>query len=303
MQGRIRSKRLSKIVKILFIIVIAAVLFFIMEIYRELHTFQVTEHVLEVPEEKGLTEDRTVIFLSDMHNHVYGENNEKLLQAVKDADPTLILIGGDMLVGRAGRSYDAALEFVAKLPDICPVYYANGNHEQRMKEEPEEYSDPTYREYKKRLEKAGVHFLENETEELLLGNMPVTITGLEIPKKCYTKFRKVPLCKEEMEELAGESDPSVYQILLAHNPTYVKEYKQWGADLILSGHLHGGMVRLPGIGGVVAPNFMFFPKYSGDIYREKDATIVVSRGLGTHTINVRLFNPAEVVVLHFTCTK
>lgn len=289
--------------KIIVITGIVLAVLLVGEIYRELHTFQVKEYMVNVPESKRLAEDQKVIFLSDMHNHVYGKDNETLLQAVKDAKPALILIGGDMLVGKPGRPYDTALEFVTKLADICPVYYANGNHEQRMKEEPEEYCDPTYKEYKAVLEKAGVHFLENETEEFLLGNMPVKVTGLEIPRKCYTKFHKVPLKADEIEVLAGKSDPSVYQILLAHNPTYVKEYKEWGADLILSGHLHGGMVRLPVIGGVVAPNFMFFPKYSGDIYREKDATVVVSKGLGTHTINIRLFNPAEVVVLHFTCTK
>lgn len=303
MQGRIRSKRLSNIVKVLLIIVIVAAVLVIREIYRELHTFQVTEYAVEVPEKKGLIKDQRVVFLSDMHNHVYGGDNEALLQEVRDAEPSLILVGGDMLVGKEGRSYENALDFVSKLVDVCPVYYANGNHEQRMKEKPDEYREPSYRDYRAMLQRSGVHFLENETAQISLGGMPVKITGLEIPRKCYTKFRKVPLKTDEIEKLAGAADPSVYQILLAHNPAYVKEYKEWGADLILSGHLHGGMVRLPVLGGVVAPNFMFFPKYSGDIYRDEEATVVVSKGLGTHTINVRLFNPAEVVVLHFTCAK
>ena len=98
--------------------------------------------------------------------------------------------------------------------------------------------------------------------------------------------------KERIGEPAGG-----YQILLAHNPAYVPVYKEWGADLILSGHLHGGVMRIPGIGGVIGPDFTIFPKYSGDIYREGDATIVVSKGLGVHSIPVRLFNPAELIVL------
>lgn len=291
------------ILKILIITAIILGLLVFGEIYRELHTFQVTDYYVETSKMEGLEEDKNIVFLSDMHNHVYGENNEKLVKAVKDARPDLILIGGDMLVGKNGRSYDVAVDFVKELINICPVYYANGNHEQRMKEDPETYCEPTYEKYKAQLEKSGIHFLENETADILLDNMPVKITGLEIPEKCYKKFRKVPPSMEEMHERIGESDSPAYQILLAHNPSYIKEYKKWGADLILSGHLHGGMVRLPVIGGVVAPNFMFFPKYSGEMYKDKDATVVVSKGLGTHTINIRLFNPAEVVVLHFTCTK
>ena len=85
---------------------------------------------------------------------------------------------------------------------------------------------------------------------------------------------------------------------MAHNPSYVKEYVEWGADLILCGHLHGGIVRIPGLTGLITPALEWFPKYSGDLYYEGDKVIVVSKGLGTHTINLRFLNPAEVVVLH-----
>ena len=102
--------------------------------------------------------------------------------------------------------------------------------------------------------------------------------------------------EEEIESRVGAADSS-YQILLAHNPAYVEAYRKWGADLILSGHLHGGIVRIPGIGGVIAPDLTLFPKYSGDIYRKEDATVVVSKGLGAHSVPIRLLNPAEMVVL------
>jgi predicted MPP superfamily phosphohydrolase len=78
----------------------------------------------------------------------------------------------------------------------------------------------------------------------------------------------------------------------------MKNYVEWGADLVLSGHLHGGIVRIPGLVGAISPSFEIFPKYSGDLYYEEDTAIVVSKGLGTHTINIRLFNSAEVVVIH-----
>ena len=100
-----------------------------------------------------------------------------------------------------------------------------------------------------------------------------------------------------IKERIGNRDPEAFQVLLAHNPSYMKEYLAWGADLILSGHLHGGMVRIPRIGGVIGPDFVLFPKYSGEMRRVGGQTVIVSKGLGTHTIHIRLFNPAEIVVL------
>ncbi len=123
------------------------------------------------------------------------------------------------------------------------------------------------------------------------------ITGLEIPLECYSHFKRVPMPEGTMEERIGKAKKEDYEILMAHNPAYMKEYLAWGADLVLSGHLHGGIVRFPGGVGAISPAFSLFPKYSGDHYREGSKDIVVSKGLGVHTICVRLFNPAEVVVL------
>lgn len=125
----------------------------------------------------------------------------------------------------------------------------------------------------------------------------VRLTGLEIPLECYTHLKRRKMPEGIIKERIGNRDPEAFQVLLAHNPSYMKEYLAWGADLILSGHLHGGMVRIPGIGGVIGPDFVLFPKYSGEMRRVGDQTVIVSKGLGTHTIHIRLFNPAEVVVL------
>ncbi len=291
------------------------------EIIRELRSFRVTSYKITlgktVSDETGFDKnslregisDRTVsgnqgrsagehrlVFLSDLHNQVYGRGNSRLLRAVRNAEPEVILAGGDMLVGKAGRSYEAAADFVRQMSSICPVYYANGNHEQRMKEMPECYGQD-YFEYKAKLEEAGVHFLENDSAEIRLGRLPVRITGLEIPLSCYGRLGKGELNKKQVEERIGKRKPSVYEILLAHNPVYMKTYFKWGADLVLSGHFHGGIVRIPGITGIISPGFRIFPRYSGGIYKEGTQTAVVSKGLGSHTIPIRLFNPAEVVVL------
>ncbi len=268
----------------------------LLEAYWELHHFIVTDYEIRSEKLQGLPGEKKILFLSDLHNHVYGQDNEPLLTAVRDADPDLILVGGDMIVSYEHYGCIKTRAFLKELPKIAPVYYANGNHEQRAKEDPDHYS-LNYEAYKKELEDAGIIFLENASEEFQWGTARVRLCALEIPSRCYSHFRRVPLYQADIYSRIGRADPGQYEILLAHNPAYVKEYKEWGADLILSGHLHGGVVHIPGFRGAITPDFRVFPKYSGGLYEEGDTRIVVSRGLGTHTINFRLFNPAEVVCL------
>lgn len=266
------------------------------EIWREVHQFRVVTYKIRSKKLEGIEKGMKLVFLSDLHNQSYGKKNRRLLQKIKDINPALVLIGGDMLVGKREASYQTALAFVTELAALFPVYYANGNHEQRMKEYPEEFLG-SFAKYKEALCRAGVHFLENASQELLCGGRRIRLTGLEIPLECYSHFKKIPMPDDTVEERIGKAKTEDYEILMAHNPGYMKEYLSWGADLVLSGHLHGGIVRLPGGVGAISPSFALFPKYSGDHYREGNQDIVVSKGLGVHTICVRLFNPAEVVVL------
>lgn len=280
------------------LILIGVILVFcIAEWIREILTFKVTHYDIVSEKLNNLKEERKIIFLTDLHNNSYGKDNEKLLHTVRSQNPDLILVGGDMLVGKAETPTRVAEDFVRQLAGICPVYYANGNHEQRMKIYPEKFGTK-YQEYKATVEEAGVPFLENEHIDLMLDDCRLQITGLEIPREGYKKFRKTFVSLEQIEERIGKADVSKYQILLAHNPIYTDTYLEWGADLVLSGHLHGGIVRIPGLGGVITPQFRLFPKYSGELTVEDGKSVVVSKGLGTHTIKIRFLNPAEVVVLH-----
>ncbi len=268
----------------------------IFEIVREHYSFRVSRY--EICQEKlnGIDGRCKIVFLSDLHSQTYGKGNAKLLKAVREERPDYILIGGDMLVGKRGYDFQTALDFVRELPSLCPVYYANGNHEQRLKERPERYGD-MYARYKKGLLEAGVCVLENSTAKIMEAPLPIEATGLEIPREYYGRRAKKHLKKETICSLAGPCAPFGYRILLAHNPCHMEAYFAWGADLVLSGHLHGGILRLPGIGGVISTGFKLFPKFSGGMYKRGRQTAVVSRGIGTHTIPVRLFNPAEIVVL------
>ncbi len=265
------------------------------EIIRELRCFQVTHYTADSPKLAGLERGRKLIFLSDLHNYRYGKKNEILYEAIAEEKPDLILIGGDMLIRTDGYSYGHTAEFLSGLPRICPVYYANGNHEQKLKERPRKYRQ-SYREYKERLLRAGIHFLENDSAVFRWGRARVRITGLEIPMRGYERAAKGKVRVKDIEERVGKAGEA-YEILLAHHPGHVEAYQEWGADLILCGHYHGGVVGIPGIGGVIAPDFTPFPKFSGGCYQAKEACVVVSRGLGVHSVPIRLFNPAEVIAV------
>ena len=239
------------LIYILIFAVIVLILVLI-ESYREGLMFKVRRYQLDTKKFISETDEIKLIFLSDLHSHVYGKHNDILFDTIESEHPDLILIGGDMLVGKKDSKMDVALEFISRLPSIAPVYYALGNHEYRMKSYPETYGLEIWN-YIDTLKRAGVHFLQNESMQIHLKNKYFRITGLELPEYTYKKFKRFVLHKENIEQLVGAVPENVYQILLAHNPVYFPAYKEWGADLVFSGHLHGGMVRIPGWRGVITP--------------------------------------------------
>lgn len=282
--------------KMLLIIIVVILFICFVECVREICTFQVTHYKIHSDKLKNI-HPKKIVLLSDLHNCSYGKNNEKLLQVIKRENPDMILIAGDMLVGKKGVSTEVARKFLKELPKICNTYYANGNHEQRMKNDPEKYGD-TYREYNRFLKSQGVLYLENEKGIEKWDELEVEVLGLEIPDNAYGKFCKVSIPEDYVEQCFGKADDTKFQILIAHNPLFVKQYLNWGGDLIVSGHLHGGVVRIPFWRGIISPQGGLFPKYSGEMKKEGETTVIVSKGIGLHTIPVRLLNPTEVIVLH-----
>lgn len=242
-----------------------------------------------------LKKNVTAVLLSDLHNCVYGKENEKLIGAIRDIQPDLVLSAGDMLTAKKGRSFHVALEFMKKLAKSNPVYYGLGNHEYRMKIYPEDYGT-AYEDYMSQIRNSGIHVLDNES--VYVDDLNIEITGLSIERRYYKRFKKTKMEKEYIPSVVGNVKENAFHILLAHNPEYYDEYDEWGADLVLSGHVHGGVMRLPLLGGVISPKLVLFPKYDGGEFNGKNGTMILSRGLGVHTIPIRIFNPPELVVLH-----
>lgn len=256
--------------------------------------FVVREHVFCDPR---IRRDVRAVVLADLHNKKYGRDNELLIAAIREAKPDMILVAGDLLTARPDAPLDTALHLLAALAADYPIYYGNGNHEHRLELYPDVYGDMAQR-YGEGLAELGIQPLVNA--HVQLADWGITIYGAQIDKRFYKRFRVQAMDETYLEEILGRADKSVYNILLAHNPDYFPKYARWGADLVLAGHVHGGIARIPFVGkGVASPGIRLFPKYDGGRFDEEDSTMLVSRGLGMHTIPVRLFNPGELLVLDF----
>ena len=242
---------------------------------------------------------KTLVFLSDLHDNCFGPGNSQLLQAIDAVEPDGILIGGDMMVTKGKGDIRRSLSLLRRLRSHCPIYYGNGNHESRMRWEREIYGR-RYEAYQRQLKDWGIHYLENDTS--FLGN-DISVTGVDLEQRFYRKafFRKPePMEKDYLVRRVGKTDPERFQILLIHSPLYFKQCAEWGADLILCGHFHGGTIRLPLLGGVMTPQYQFFLPWCGGEFERDGKRMIVSRGLGTHSINIRLNNLPQLVVIRLT---
>ncbi len=273
-------------------IIIAIVLFFIIVNICDMNRFVVREYTFSSDK---IQKEIKFAFLSDLHDKKYGRNNINLIRAIDEVKPDALLVGGDMILASPEENNINAKELMNKLADKYTIYHGMGNHEYRSDLYREKYGK-MYDEYSKPLIGRGVVFLRNKA--VLLEDYNVEIRGVEIDRKYYKRFSVRYMDDTYMEEILGKNEGTHYEIFLAHNPDYFKQYKDYGADLTLSGHVHGGLIRMPLVGGIASPAVRFFPKYDGGLFTIEKSNMVVSRGLGTHTLPVRIFNPAELVVIH-----
>lgn len=225
-----------------------------------------------------------IVHLSDLHNKSFGKNQKKLVDAIKKAKPDLIVFTGDII---DSRSYDEkpSLELMKNITQIAPVYYVTGNHEIRTGKA---------KELEEKLQELGVRVLENKGERINKGSNSIFIYGIDDPSDYDYKGISSSVKKELMELDKNNND---FNMLLAHRPEHIAVYSSFNFDLVFSGHAHGGQVRIPFIGGVIAPGQGFFPKYTSGAYKYGSTAMIVSRGLGNSLAPVRVFNRPEVVVV------
>ena len=245
-----------------------------------------------------ITRDWTFVFLSDLHENTFGRDNERLLAAIDAVKPDAVLSGGDLIVTKKGRAKTAVSEaLLARLAARDPVYCGNGNHENRMVWNRKEYGG-NYERYIGRLKEMGIICLSDQSAVL---KKEVRISAVNLDPCFYKKANSGKLSSMEPEYVEKKLGPAAgkdcFQILLAHSPLFFDAYRKWGADLTLSGHFHGGTIRIPGLGGVMTPQYQFFLPVCAGTHEREGRYMAVSRGLGTHSINIRLNNRPQLLAI------
>ena len=274
--------------KFIFLAVVAAVLITLViwiawgNTALDLNTYTVTSSRL--PES---FDGYRIAHVSDLHNAEMGEDNEKLLAMLREADPDMIAITGDLIDSR-NTNVEIALQFAQEAMKIAPCYYVSGNHEARVNE---------YEELKTGLISAGVIILEDAQTEISIEGQTITLIGVDDPsfQTDYLFGDAETVMSSKLAEL--HTDGEVYTILLSHRPELFDTYADHDVDLVLSGHAHGGQFRLPFIGGVVAPNQGLFPEYDAGIYTDGNTNMLVSRGVGNSILPFRINNRPEVILI------
>lgn len=224
--------------------------------------------------------------VSDLHNAEFGDRNQRLLEMLREAEPDMIAITGDLIDSRK-TNIAVALAFAEEAVKFAPCYYVSGNHEARVSE---------YQDLKTGLEAAGVTVLDDAQVKIEVSGESITVIGVNDPSFHADYLTSdAAVMDRKLSELSSED--AGFAILLSHRPELFDTYVAHDMDLILTGHAHGGQFRLPLIGGLIAPNQGLFPKYNDGLYSEGNTNMIVSRGLGNSIIPFRFNNRPEVVLI------
>lgn len=242
---------------------------------------------------QGQSVSAKLLVLSDLHCNPFLLKNKTFLERIRKEQPDGICIAGDVINKYDGEKNFAVLPFLQELSQIAPVYYSFGNHESKWSMvAPEQFTR-----YKEQVSKLGIHFLDNTSAYLQTGNKTIQIIGFTLPRELFQKGKFPQVQAELLDPVRSQLHTKAdYTILLAHSPEYIALYEQLPVQLVCSGHLHGGLVRLPFLGGIVSPQLRL-PVHTKGLYERKKLHLLVSAGLGSHTIWMRVCNRVEYICL------
>lgn len=227
-----------------------------------------------------------IVQISDFHNTKSKLLTNDLIEQIKEQKPNIIVLTGDLIDAKK-TDVEVVINFIKEINDVAPIYYVTGNHEASVS---------SYTKLKEQLLENKVLILDNKTEVLKTNESEINLIGIDDPRMVNEYVvSDSEITKSELDNV--KYDKNKYSILLAHRTELFDTYAQKELDLILTGHAHGGQIRIPFIGGVVAPNQGFFPKYTSGIFKKNKTTMVVSRGIGNSIIPFRINNRPELVVI------
>ena len=276
------------------ILIAALVLVAVVFIYRESSGYNIVKY--ELTTDKDISPVRFVM-LSDLHDtDVTRDHNKGLIESIASLEPDFVVLAGDMITSylQPRLESDTAYDFLRMLSERFTVYYGLGNHEQRYKAEPQKFAGK-FDDLISYASGLGIKVLSDSFIDTDDNN--IRIYGFDIPIENYKRGVTLKLPDDILGQTFQEVDRERYNILIAHTPDFFADYAKWGPDLVLSGHLHGGIIGVPGIGGIISPQLRLFPKYDFGRYEKDDTTMIVSRGIGWHSVPIRIFNKAEIVMI------
>lgn len=231
--------------------------------------------------------------ITDLHSSECGENNEKLITMLGESAPDIIVFTGDMI---DAKDTDASimLHLAEEAVKIAPCYYSPGNHESSNK--------ALYSTLCDSLRELGVNILENEAVTITVGEESITLIGILDPAfdKNSGDSKNAEITRDFLKDLVPEDS---YTVLLAHRPELINVYAEAGVDLVLSGHTHGGQIRIPILGGLYANDQGFLPPYDKGLFTQSGTTMIVSSGIGDSNFPMRYYNPREITLIKLSTVK
>ncbi|MCI8496749.1 MAG: metallophosphoesterase [Clostridiales bacterium] len=251
-----------------------------------------SEHEIPIKELPQEMDGMRILHLSDLHSARYGRKNRRLSAKIRAIHPDYILCTGDMM-DKYTKSGDPFLELLRGLQGEFPMFASIGNHELRVKKKAEK----NYQDFIRQAGELGVCFIDNNQASLQYRGKSLCVYGLTLPLPVFYEHAE----PEPVERYLGEN-PEHPNLLLAHDPRWLSEYAKWGADLVLSGHLHGGLIRLPLIGGLISPGKTLFPQYDAGLFQKGNTQMYVTRGTGDSGKR-RILSFPELAVLTLRCEK
>ncbi len=277
-------KKIKKCSKYILLTILILVIFFIWDTKN----LKITEYTISNEKIPKAFSGFVIVQVSDLHNDVFGKENSKLLNKIEKINPDIIVVTGDLVDSRR-TNISIGIQFIKNAIDIAPTYYVTGNHEFRFYDE--------YLLMEEEMKKIGVNVLRNEEQLIEKEGEFIQIVGIDsniiIGDSNYVPGTNNVVVKEMLKNL---NDKKFYSVLLSHRPELFNMYEEQGLDLVFTGHTHGGQMRIPFVGGIIAPNQGFFPKYDGGLFTENNTTMIVSRGIGNSIIPIRINNRPEIVV-------
>lgn len=267
------------------IIIAICVLMIALFCFWQNNVLEVTHYTFSSSRVSARLDGYRIVQISDLHNKNFGRKQQHLINKIKELQPDMIVVTGD-IVDSNHTNIDVAITFLEEAVNLAPCYYITGNHELWL-------DDTLYEKLINQIKNTGTTILDNEVVEINHNEKDDTVEDT-------TDFVMIglddgSLLGNTLHELSKDINTQKFVLLLAHEPQNMSFYSKENVDLILSGHAHGGQFRLPGIGGMIAPDQGLFPEYTEGLHVKNDVSMIISRGLGNSIIPLRILNRPEIV--------